>query len=112
MKSSELKKLGGFVPSTAVQVAVVWSRPVDGIEVDTPFTVGVIRPAFADMEKVLTLDAAESRSCQLISLCIRLGDNFDEKISYDQACRLESNLAAAFMVAIKSVNNLEETEKK
>jgi hypothetical protein len=79
------------------------------------FDVGIIRPAFDEMEKVLTIQDDKSRTATLISLCIRLeGDKgkFDQALTYEEACRLEWNLVRTLVDSIKATNKIGITEKK
>lgn len=115
MKKSELVKVGGLISSEPVTVKAVWKRPVAGKDEELEFSVGVIRPAFDEMEQVLIIKDDKNRTATLISLCIRLeGDKgkFDQKLTYEEACRLEWNLVSALVDAIKSVNNIGPKEKK
>lgn len=73
------------------------------------FDVGIIRPAFDEMERVLTIKDDKNRTATLISLCVRLeGENgkFDQTLTYDEACRLEWNLVRSLVDAIKATNNI------
>lgn len=79
------------------------------------FEIGVIRPAFDEMEQVLSNKNDKNMTATLISRCIRLeGDKgkHDQTLSYEEACRLEWNLASAMIDAIKGVNKLGVQEKK
>lgn len=79
------------------------------------FTIGVVRPAFDEMEKILTAKEGVSMTAQLISFCLRLegkDGKHDQKLTYEQACRLEYNLAQAFVKSISEVNNLEIGKEK
>jgi hypothetical protein len=111
MKAKELEKLGGFISSEPVIREIKWEREFNGEQKTEEFKIGVVRPAYAEMEKVLSMSEG-SRTAELISLCVRLGEKLEEKITYEMACRLEPNLAAQFAIAVKSVNNLDEKEKK
>jgi hypothetical protein len=115
MKKSELIKVGGLISPDPVTVKAKWVRPVDGVDQELEFDVGIIRPAFDEMERVLTIQDDKSRTATLISLCVRLeGDKgkFDQALSYDEARRLEWNLVRALVDAIKATNNIGNKEKK
>jgi hypothetical protein len=55
---------------------------------------------------------ARSRSCKLISTCVRLGEKYDETLTFEEACRLETRLMHELAKVVKSANNLDEKEKK
>lgn len=115
MKKSDLIKAGGLISAEPITVKAKWVRPVKGVDEELEFNVGVIRPAFDEMERVLLIKDDKNRTATLISSCIRLeGDKgkFDHALTYDEACRLEWNLVSALVDAIKSINNIGTKEKK
>lgn len=115
MKKSDLVKVGGLISVEPVIVNTTWKRPVSGKDEELEFDVGIIRPAFDEMERVLTIQDDKNRTATLISLCVRLeGDKgkFDQALTYDEACRLEWNLVKALVDAIKATNNIGNKEKK
>jgi hypothetical protein len=106
---------GGVISSKPVVKTIKWEHTLNGEQRVDEYEVGVIRPAFEEMEKIISLMALDKNSSHtpdLISMCIRLGENFDSTLTVEQARRLEPNLAFALVDAIKSVNKLDDDGKK
>jgi hypothetical protein len=111
----QLKSAGGIVSDKPVRQEIVWNRTTDeGVEETLTFDVYVVRLAYGDYEQLympttrtVDDDDAEperhSLQSELISLCIRLGENADERLTYEQAYRLQPGLAAAMIRAINKV---------
>lgn len=104
MKVSELRALGGFVPAEPVEREVTWTRTVDGEEKSDTFTVAIVRQSFGTIERLLMAENDErSRSARFLSESILLGGG-KEKLSYEDAYRLELTLANALIEAVTAVN--------
>ncbi len=98
MNLAEIRNAGGFIPAEPVKVEIEWK----GYRVD----VGVKRLSFADVESLYTFDG-KSRTAKMISTAILLGEAH-EPISYEDACRLDVELAARLIEALNSVNALDQ----
>lgn len=103
MKLSDLK--GAVVSGELVKKHLEWTRDVDGEEVTDTFDIFVKRPSFGDVERIFVGGDDKSRSAAMISACVRMGDNGEELITYDQAYQLAPSLAALFSEAIKDVQS-------
>lgn len=105
MKLNDLKAMGGFVPAEPVKREVSWTREVDGKPETVEFTVFVRRQSFGSVERLLHVENDDrSRSARFLSESILLGDDGKEKLSYEDAYRLEPGLAAVLMEAVADVN--------
>lgn len=104
MKLKDLKQKGGFIDLAPVEKDITWTNP-DG-EVLT-FSILVKRQSFGSMERVLREDPKDperSRNASMVAESVLLGDNGDEKISYEEAFSLAPSLALEFVKAINEVN--------
>jgi len=103
MRLDELKSLGGFVDAEPVKKRIEWRGPNGQQHAGDVF---VVRQPFGVVERaVMSNDKDRSQGARLISLCIRLGDNADEQLNYEQAYNLTPALAWAFVGAINDVND-------
>lgn len=102
MNLSELQDLGGFVDSTPVKKRIKWKsnsgqeHSGDVFVVQQPYGAVEVALMGGDKDRV--------QGAQLISLCIRLGPDGSEKMSYEQAYALHPALAWAFVGAINEVH--------
>jgi hypothetical protein len=104
MKLQELRDLGGFVPVEPVERVVTWTRPVDGELKSDTFSVLIKRQSFGVIEKLLMAENDDrSRSARFLAESILLGDG-KERMSYEDAYRLEPSLASALIEAVNAVN--------
>lgn len=103
MKLSDLK--GAVVSSELVEKEIVWTRDVDGEEVTDTFTVFVKRPSFGDVERIFVGGDDKSRSAAMIAACIRMGDQGEEALTYDQAYQLTPSLAKLLSDAVREVTD-------
>ena len=101
MDLQELQAIGAFVDASPVQTEVTWELQ------GTPYnaSVFVVRQPFGVVESVLA-DSKQDRShgAKLISLCIRLGKDASEQLTYEQAYNLHPAVAWALVGAINTVN--------
>jgi len=101
MNLSDLQTMGGFVDAEPVQKEVRWQ--LNGQ--DHKASVFVVRQPFGAVESALQrAEKDRSQGASLISMCIRLGANADEQLSYEQAYNLHPAVAWAFLAAINEVN--------
>jgi len=129
----QLTELGGVVPGDLVPQDVTWARIDDktGEEVSDTFKVFVRRLAYIDQERMFRMaglfdkidpedpDAEalvneveqKSINAALIATAIRLGDEGEQTMSYEQACCLRPDLAQVFMSAINHVNPVPSKKK-
>lgn len=107
MDLKELKQMGGIVSPEPVAKEVTWKRKGDDGKTETlKFKIHVVRYTFADAEKMSELANVEgqSRAAHFISTMLRLGENAEERISYEDAKLLHPGLASVFVEAITQVN--------
>jgi hypothetical protein len=130
MNLQQLQALGGVLPSAPVPQEITWTRidEATGEELGDTFTVFVRRLAYVDQERMMQLagvfdhllddeDADESAAekaakrvsqksinSALIATAIRLGDDAQEELTYEQAMQLHPMLARAMLDAISKVN--------
>ena len=98
MNLAEIRNAGGFIPADPVKVEIQWK--------DYRIDVFVKRLSFADVESLYSFDGT-SRTAKMIATAILLGENH-EPISYDDACRLDVELAARLIEALNSVNAIDQ----
>lgn len=106
MDLKQLKDRGGIVPSDLVKKAVEWDHNGELVT----FDVFVKRLSFGDVERVLEEEArGKNRVANLIAASIRLGEEGNERLSYDEAFQLTPSLAKVFATAVSEVNELGKT---
>lgn len=98
MNLAEIRSAGGFIPAEPVKVDVQWK--------EYRFDVWVKRLSFADAESLYAFDG-QSRTAKMISTAILLGEN-KEAITYEDACRLDVELAAKLIEALNQINGLDQ----
>ncbi len=115
MKLNDLKAAGAFVEAAPVKKFVTWAHLDEkGKPITDKFTVLVKRQSFEVIEKLYAPAEGEdeaslakrSRNAKLISECVLLGEQGDEQIPYEDALRLEPNLAFALLNAVHEVNGI------
>lgn len=113
MKLSDLQARGGFVVGGLIPREIVWPHTIDGEEVTDIFTVFVERLSFGVIERAVNSmgnqrdDVDRSVSAALIAAAIRLGDNGEERLTYDQAYALNPSLAKLLANAVNEVNEFQ-----
>jgi len=109
MSIAGLKKIGGVLTGQAIERNIKWTNvDDDGKKTEHEFTVGVVKLGLAATERIWApvQNGDEERSSWAMLICetIRLGDKFDERISYEDACNLNPSLFSALSEAANSVN--------
>ena len=113
MNLEQLKAAGGLVPSALVPKDITWT---DSAGNELTFTIHVRRLSYG--ESVSALKGIKGDGIELninamiISACVRLGENADEKLSYHDAIDLEPSLGMAMHKACNEVNGLGDEAKK
>lgn len=103
MRLADLQSLGAFVDTAPVKKTITWRATPDGEELTGE--VFVVRQPFGEVERALgDLDNERSRGAKLIAMSIRLGENGDEQLTYEQAYQLTPAFAWALVTAINEVN--------
>lgn len=96
---------GGYADTAPIKKPITWT---DDAGDEHSGEVFVVRQAFGDVEQSLfDLDAQEKRgqmAC-LISACIRLGEDANERFTYEQAYSLNPSAAWSMVAAINEVNS-------
>jgi hypothetical protein len=98
MNLAEIRNLGAFVSPDPVKVKVEWK--------EHQFDVWVKQFSFGELE-TLELNAEGSRSARIISASILLGEA-KEPIQYEDAFRLDPQLASKLIEAFNKVNGLDQ----
>lgn len=108
MDLQQLRDIGGLVSQTPVTKEITWTPPEkDGVkQEEVIFTVRVKKLSFGMVERLWSAVETEDRSnmAAIISASILLGDEGEERFSYEDAFQLEPGLARSLMVAIGEVN--------
>lgn len=104
MNLDQLKAAGGFVEAEPVKVPVEWAHKTKaGADVVDKFDVWVRLRSFGLFERVASLGGDRSRSAQMLSECILLGDE-RQALTYEQAYQLEPDLAFVLVEAVRGAN--------
>jgi hypothetical protein len=114
MKLADLKAKGGCIDLTPVRKSVTWKHIDEGGEevIDT-FDVWVSRLSFGVIDRLSKLNSTErSSNAELIAASVRLGDNGEERLTYEIAYGLNPSLALELVRAVADVNKLNETEER
>lgn len=100
-----LREIGGILTGEAVPRGVTWKiTNDDGTETEHTFIVGVVKLGVAATERIWRGQGDKSSWALAIHEAIRLGEDFTERISYEDACNLDNGLLAALSEATRSVN--------
>lgn len=101
----KLSKIGGLITGKATPRPVSWvTTNENGEEVTYEFIVGVVKLGLAATERIWAAPSSDSRWAMLIHETIRLGDDFKQRIPYEDACRLEPSLFHALSAESSKVN--------
>ncbi len=110
MDLKQLRERGAFIPAAPVAYEVSWTHPDTlGSEVTDTFTVHVVKHSAGSVERLrqaVSRDQDKLWTPLLISESIRLGDDGSERLTFEDASRLDYGLATALVDAINSVNRL------
>ena len=113
MKLAELEARGGMVDRSLVKKNITWKRvDADGKEDLVDFDIFIRKNSFGIIDSQLRVSDERSKSAQLISNGIMLGDDGEEAITYDQAFRLEPTLAYQMVQAFMEVNKIGQSAPK
>lgn len=101
----KLNQIGGLVTGKATPRPVKWTTVDDeGNEVTHEFMVGVVKMGLAANERLWGLPEGESRMAMIIHEAIRLGEDFKQRITYEDACRLNLSLFNALFTESEKLN--------
>lgn len=104
MNLKDLKSAGGFVGTGMTKVNIVWDK---GDDTPLSFDVHVAPLSFGEVERILREEAeGRSRVANLIASAIRLGEEGQERLTYEDAYSLEPGLAKSFAKAVGEANDL------
>jgi Phage tail assembly chaperone, TAC len=107
MKLAELEARGGMVDRTLVKKNITWKRKdEDGNEDEVNFDIFIRKNSFGIIDSQMRSKDERSKSALLISNGVRLGDEGEEEITYDQAYRLDATLAFQMVQAFMEVNRI------
>lgn len=104
MNLSELKERGGFVDPSPVKKSIEWKDDKGEVQTGDVF---VIRQPFGAVERhIMSRGESDDRAqlANMVHLCIRLGEDAAEQLSYDQAYALSPSIAWAMVAVIDEVN--------
>lgn len=106
-----LQDSGGIVPQVPVTKEVSWTHlNPEGDEVTDTFSVRVKRLTVGELERLWAeagKNPGRSHSATMLSETVILGDEGEERLSYEQAFRLDPTLADALLAdAVNPVNPL------
>jgi len=108
MELSELKAKGAFIEGVPEPVEVEWThidKETGDITIDT-FIVHVLRKSVGWMDRAFKRARADggSQTAAIIAEGIRFGENANERITYEEASKLDIDLATALSTAFNKVN--------
>jgi hypothetical protein len=97
----DLKKLGGFAAEKPVRKEIHFE--IDGKQYDA--VIHVRQLGIGGYESIFTEDGdRKSQSAKAIAETILLGEKADERLSFDDAYRLKTELASEMLKAFNEVN--------
>lgn len=113
LKLDDLKKKGAFVSPDLVKTSVEWvhTDPETNEIVTDTFDIFVKKISFGDLKRAYSDNTIEAQS-SLISSCVRLGENAEEEITYEDAYALEGSLGLALIEAVNKVIGIGSKEPK
>lgn len=101
-----LKSFGGIVSEDPVKKNVKFK--LKGKE--HSFDIGILEFSVDDHERLFLDTVGDSQTARLLSKVVRLGDDFKQELSVEEAKKLHPTVATAFMRAFNEVNG-ENAEK-
>jgi len=108
MELSELKSKGAFVDGVPVPVEVEWVHidPETGELTTDTFTVHVLRKSVGWMDRAFKKSRGDggSQTAAVIAEGVRFGKDANERITYEEASKLDIDLAGALSAAFNKVN--------
>ncbi|KVV01759.1 MULTISPECIES: phage tail assembly chaperone family protein, TAC [unclassified Pseudomonas] len=106
MNLQQLKASGGIVDGNCVKKVVQWTHlDPAGDSITDAVTVHVRRQSFGVIEQLFASDGSEqSRNARYIAASVRLGQDADEALSYEDAYSLEPGLGFLLLNAVNEVN--------
>lgn len=109
MDLKQLRARGAFIPLAPVVRSVTWARHDEaGEPVSDTFDVHIVKHSAGSIDR-LRSDASENPDRLwgplFLSESIRLGDDGSERLSYDDAFRLDPGLARLLIDEINVVNS-------
>lgn len=114
MKLDELRARGGLIDPTLVKKNVLWNKVDEDGEIDAVnFDVFVRKNSFGLLD-LANQEArnGRSRSATVIANGIRLGENGEEEMTYEDAYNLEPSLSVVLFNAFMEVNKPRTAEEK
>jgi hypothetical protein len=107
---NELREKGGLVSDVPVVQTITFRIGDEEMTAE----IFVRRISIGDQERIFRADKMNGsdtgRVARMIAGCIRLGEQGEETLTYEDADRLHPAIAAAMVEAIKVVNNLAEAK--
>lgn len=105
MDINQLIEAGGFITDSLVEKEVTWERKdADGNDDNLTFKVRIKRQPFGALERIATMAEDKSKAAQIISDCVRFGDDGKQVMAYEKAYNLHPGLAAVLLGVINEVN--------
>jgi hypothetical protein len=101
---SDLKQLGAFVPDELVKKEIKFSLEEGGEELSAIIHVRRLSIGLHEAIWNDTPGSSASKTSRLLAEAIRLGENGEERLTYDQAFSLHPRVALAMSTAITEVN--------
>lgn len=114
MKVDELRARGGLIDSSMVKKNITWNKiDEDGQADPVNFDIFVRKNSFGllDLANQLAREG-KSRSAVVIAHGIRLGDQGEEEMSYEDAYQLDPGLSVVMFQAFMEVNKVREESEK
>lgn len=113
MNLQQLQDKGGFVKKDLIKTAVEWAHedPVSGEMVTDTFDIFVKPASFGDVKRAIS-DNDKEMQCHLLAACVRLGEEGEEELTYEQAYQLETSLGLALIEAVNKAIGFGADQKK
>src|SRR5690625_736760 len=111
MNLKELREKGALVADDLIKREITWTHRVDGEEMVDTFSVFVRKASFGLVDRLVNDESIKSQATELIVECIRLGDDGSEKLTRKDVQALDPFLAHEMVMAVRSVNGVDDAEK-